>query len=123
MYFTLVDAIREKGLALPPEDSEGGRELLEALSKTQYFHHNDRLQLEDKDQIKDRIGFSPDEADACALTYAEPVSPKAKTRGRTTVSKSAVGAYNPFSEIDRHRDPRYGPGNAASVNYNPFARR
>ena len=32
-----------------------------------------RLQLEEKDEIKKRLGRSPDMADALALTFAEPV--------------------------------------------------
>ena len=32
-----------------------------------------RLQLEEKDEIKRRLGRSPDMADALALTFAEPV--------------------------------------------------
>jgi hypothetical protein len=32
-----------------------------------------RLQLEEKDEIKKRLGRSPDKGDALALTFAEPV--------------------------------------------------
>ena len=35
-----------------------------------------RLQLEEKDEIKKRLGRSPDLADALALTFAEPVYDK-----------------------------------------------
>lgn len=123
MYFLLVEWIRNGG-ALPPEESPGGRELMEVLTQTQYFHHNDRLQLEEKEQIKDRLSnASVDEADACALTFAEPVSPKQRQRGRAAPNMSAVGLYSPFAEMDRHRDTSYGTRNAAGTNYNPFARR
>lgn len=104
MAFRFVDYIRDGG-ALPPLESEGGRELLEALTKTQYHHNKDRLQLEDKDQIRDRIGFSPDEFDACILCFAEEVTPKRRTQGRT--SNSAVSVYNPFSDIERRQGGGY----------------
>ena len=37
------------------------------------YDNRGRLQLEDKDEVKKRIGCSPDLADALALTFAEPV--------------------------------------------------
>lgn len=120
MAFRFVDWIKMGG-ALPPEETEGARELLEALSKTQYFHHKDRLQLEDKDQIRARIGFSPDEFDGCILTFADDVTPRRRTAGRS-MQHSAVSPYNPFSDMDRQRQGGYAqPGNANGV-YDPFAR-
>lgn len=48
-----------------------------------------RLQLESKDEIKKRLGRSPDKADALALTFAEPVKDTGATdlygAGRSTV--------------------------------------
>ena len=38
-----------------------------------------RLQLESKDEIKKRLGRSPDKADAFVLTFAEPVYDCGKT--------------------------------------------
>ncbi|HXE05220.1 MAG TPA: hypothetical protein VN579_04475 [Bryobacteraceae bacterium] len=64
MYFRLVDWIKAGG-ALPPEDTEGGKQLREALINTTYSFKGDRMILEDKDAIKAKIGFSPDECDAC----------------------------------------------------------
>lgn len=53
----------------------GGRlpnipELVKELSEPQYFFHKGMLRLEEKDQIKKRLGKSPDLADALALTFA-----------------------------------------------------
>lgn len=48
----------------------------------------DQLQLEDKDKFRERIGRSPDKADALALTFAEPVfdngRPKLYGNGQVT---------------------------------------
>ncbi len=73
--------------------------------------------LEEKDIIKAKIGYSPDEADACALTYAEPVSPRART-SRFQQNRSAVGAgYSPFTEMNRISGQLpQGPHS----DYNPF---
>ena len=40
----------------------------------------DQLQLEDKDKFRERIGRSPDKADALALTFAEPVFDNGRPR-------------------------------------------
>lgn len=39
------------------------------------YRSNNELLLEDKDKIKERLGFSPDLGDAAALTFAEPIAP------------------------------------------------
>lgn len=45
-------------------------ELVRELSAPTYTFQNGRLLLEPKEQIKDRLGYSPDMADALALTFA-----------------------------------------------------
>lgn len=113
MFFEFVDWIK-KGGALPAEDSEGGPELLKALVNTTYSFKKDRMILEEKDTIKAKIGFSPDEADACALTFAEKVSMKPKSP-RAAGTRSAVGGgFNPFSGMGQMTPS--GP----SSPYNPF---
>ncbi len=48
-------------------------ELQKELCAPTYFFHQDKFQLESKDDIKSRLGWSPDIADAYCLTYAQPV--------------------------------------------------
>jgi hypothetical protein len=48
-------------------------ELIDELCVPTYGFKGDRLLLEDKDLIKERLGRSPDIADALALTFAHPV--------------------------------------------------
>jgi len=48
-------------------------ELVEELTAPTYFFKGDKMQIEDKEQIKERIGRSPDYADALALTFTHPV--------------------------------------------------
>jgi hypothetical protein len=70
MYFEAVEWIRRGG-ALPANHSA---ELIAALSQTTYSFRGDRLLLEPKEQVKQRLGYSPDDADAFALTFAQPVA-------------------------------------------------
>lgn len=53
------------GAALPFD-----RQLVRELTEPMYYHKNGKLILEDKDQIKKRLGYSPDMADALACTFA-----------------------------------------------------
>lgn len=53
-----------------PKDGE----LREELIAIEYDMPKDRILLEDKDDIRDRLGRSPDKADALALTFAEPIN-------------------------------------------------
>lgn len=68
MYFDLVEWVKRGG-ALPQSN-----ELHAALTQTTYTFKGDRFLLEDKDQVKIKLGYSPDDADAVALTFAEPVT-------------------------------------------------
>lgn len=119
MYFEFVQAIRN-GAALPPLETEGAPELMKALINTTYLFKNDKMILEEKEQIRSKIGFSPDEADACAITYAEPVSPKVRQQHGHRSQRSAIGGgYDPFAEVQRMSGslPR-----GVTSDYNPFER-
>lgn len=68
-----------KGGAELPDDAE----LREELTARQYgFTHLQQIQLEKKEDLKkpDRLGRSPDTADALALTFAETVAPRRRAR-------------------------------------------
>lgn len=68
MWWALAQWVKEGG-ALPPHSPE----LIDELSRPTYSFKGDRLILEEKKQLKTRIGRSPDIADALALTFAHPV--------------------------------------------------
>lgn len=64
MWFRMANWIKRGGCI--PKDNE----LIRELTAPQYTFQNGKFQLEPKEQIKERLGFSPDLADALALTFA-----------------------------------------------------
>jgi phage terminase large subunit len=107
MYFEAIDWIRRGG-ALP-----NCSELIAALSQTTYSFRGDRLLLEPKEQVKQRLGYSPDEADAFALTFAQPVSGRVVYADRTMRDLAMMQRSNGGGR--RHR-----PG-FAITDYEPMA--
>lgn len=70
MWFEMAAWIKRGG-CLPP-DSQLAREL---TTPTYTYTPQGKLRLEAKEQIKERLGFSPDKADALALTFAHAEAP------------------------------------------------
>lgn len=68
-----------------PNDTTLARE----LTTPTYWHHNGKIRLEEKDQIKKRLGFSPDHADALAETFAL-VDQPAQASGLRQIGKRGV---------------------------------
>jgi phage terminase large subunit len=105
MYFDAVNWIKEGG-ALPYAP-----EILAALTQTTYSFKGDRLLLEPKKLVKVKLGYSPDEADAFVLTFAEPVTPQSVIPYRQRNQRE----YDPFASINedararRPYDREYDP--------------
>ena len=97
MYFDAVAWIKEGG-ALPEIP-----ELLAALTRTTYSFRGDKFILEPKDDVKLKLGYSPDHADAFALTFAFPVTPKKRTAfsadRQSTAPRHHKTSYDPFAEV------------------------
>jgi hypothetical protein len=100
MYFDAVQWIKRGG-ALPES-----KELLRALTETTYTHKADKLIIEPKEIVKLKLGFSPDEADAFVLTFAEPVTPRQSiVTPRRQAQRSAVNPnYSPYRIEDRNHE-------------------
>ena len=73
MWFEMAKWIKRGG-ALPH-----CMELKKELTAPTYFFQDGKFMIEKKDQIKDRLGYSPDVADALALTFALPDKPRMDT--------------------------------------------
>ena len=83
-------------------------EMIAELTTPTYGFKGDQLIIEPKEKIKQRLGRSPDYADALALTFAYPVHPKPKSTdqyGRLNLEAAVAGSYG-------------GPG--AGEPYNPM---
>lgn len=58
---------------------------------------DNKIKLEPKEDLKDRLGYSPDLADALALTFAEPLAPAdAPHPGGRTIHEHD---YDPFNQV------------------------
>ena len=75
-------------------------ELVSELTAPTYFFSSGKFQIEAKDQVKKRLGRSPDLADALALTFALPDTPKRV--------KSGVGDYGKQRKTLDEYDPYAG---------------
>ena len=77
IYFACAQWVKDGG-QLPGPNVPGMAEFAAAMTETTYFAKRDKLILEPKELIADRIGYSPDDADAFCLTFSHPVIAKAK---------------------------------------------
>jgi hypothetical protein len=93
MWFDMANWIK-KGGALP-----NCPELVRELTAPTYTFVNGKFMIEPKDQIKKRLGFSPDMGDALALTFALPEAARSGDpllAALTQKNKSAE--YDPFAK-------------------------
>lgn len=94
MWMKMAEWVKSGG-ALPPLP-----ELVGELTSPTYTFANGKFLLEDKDQVKKRLGRSPDLADALALTFAMPDQPASAGLEHLFGNRKVVdsGAYDPFVE-------------------------
>lgn len=93
MWFNMAKWIRAGG-SLPNDP-----ELVRELTAPTYTFHNGKFLLEDKDQIKKRLTFSPDKADALALTFAIPDAPTDRLREMAgVISNRHQSEWDPLEE-------------------------
>ena len=85
MWIAMAEWVK-KGAALPPNP-----ELVGELVTPTYTFLNGKFLLEPKDQVKVRLGRSPDLADALALTFAIPDQPAEVVAQLTGGDKAETG--------------------------------
>jgi len=92
-YFLLSEWVKRGGV-LPK-----CQRLKRALVAHTYTLQNGKLRVEEKDQIKKRLGFSPDESDALSMTFALPDQPAAvRIPGQEAKSQKVLTEYDPLKE-------------------------
>jgi hypothetical protein len=89
MWFAMADWVKGGGVLpnLP--------ELVGELSTPTYTFVRGKFQMEPKDQVKERLGRSPDLADALALTFGLPDMPAPMKPVEPTPQYRPVPANNP----------------------------
>lgn len=95
MWFLMAEWVKRGG-ALPDLAV-----LRKELTTPTYTFQNGKFKLEDKEQIKKRLGFSPNYGDGLALTFALPEMPATMAAIHPSFAQSAYHAkseYDPFSE-------------------------
>lgn len=104
MAFDFVQWIKGGG-QLPPHCPE----LIAALTTTTYGFRGDRLILQPKDQVKESLGYSPDDMDSAMLTFAEPVARASRHVGsrRSTTPANHTFEYDPFGSVNSPKNPVY----------------
>ena len=96
MWFRMADWIKRGG-ALPYDE-----DLIKELCAPEYFFKDSKIILQSKDQIKEDLGFSPDKADALALTFADVDMPTMSGefgllyRNESQASQKAASDYDPL---------------------------
>lgn len=94
IHFEMAAWVKNGG-ALPFDE-----ELIAELTAPTYTFKGDKFLIEDKEQIRERIGRSPDKADALACTFAQPVVPKPRVwapGGYVAKPAMAITDYDPFA--------------------------
>jgi hypothetical protein len=101
MWFKMAEWIKAGG-ALPKIPG-----LVAELTTPTYSFKGDQFLMEPKEQIKKRLGRSPDLADALALTFAYPVVPKPRPGSLEAMvaasndSSGGVAAYDPYAMLEK----------------------
>lgn len=94
MWFRMAEWVKRGG-CLPDIP-----ELVRELTAPTYYFQNGRFQIEPKDQIKERLGASPDIADALALTFALPDLASGTTVIPGVSQNRHKFEYDPFATKD-----------------------
>lgn len=91
MWFEMAAWVKRGGGL--PNDSTLSKE----LTAPTYTFNGGKFQLESKDQIKARLGFSPDICDALCLTFAMPDMPRQDSlEALTSKAGKLLSEYDPF---------------------------
>ena len=117
MYWLGAEWIKNGG-QLPPQNVPGMAELAAAMTQTTYTQKRDRLIIEPKELIADRIGYSPDDADAFCLTFSHPVAPRS---GRHAAGAPRHETEWDYAEAMNAMTKPQGGASRHQVQFDPYA--
>lgn len=89
MHFRLAEAIKKGGLCLPNDP-----ELAAELTAHTYVFRGDKMWVEEKEQVQEKLGRSPDRADGCALTFAFDVAPPLRDNSGADMPRGLLAAVH-----------------------------
>lgn len=72
-------------------------EMVAELTTPTYFFSNGKFQIEAKDQVKKKLGRSPDLGDGLALTFALPDTPKRLQGSLPGSRRTSLDQYDPYA--------------------------
>lgn len=90
MWFRMAEWVKRGG-ALPPDDV-----LKKELTTPTYYFQEGKFRMEEKDQIKKRLKFSPNRADALCLTFVTAEMPAQNALLELVSGPSFKSDYDPF---------------------------
>lgn len=95
MYWNAAEWVKKFGCL--PADQELAAELMAPSYTFGRAGKKTALKLEEKAEIKKRLGFSPDKADSLVLTFAQPVEPRSRSgfHGMTAEQMRAAEDFQP----------------------------
>lgn len=98
IWFQMAEWIKRGGTL--PNDSR----LIKELAAPQYSFTNGKFQLESKEQIKKRLGFSPDLADALCLTFSMPEAARTDAMRLAQVGSSYSTSKVEYDPMDFNKE-------------------
>ena len=90
MWFRMAEWVKRGG-ALPPDDV-----LKKELTTPTYYFQDGKFRMEEKDQIKKRLKFSPNRADALCLTFVTAELPAQNALLELVSGPTHKAEYDPF---------------------------
>lgn len=100
MWFRMAEWLKRGGCL--PNDPDMVREL---TTPTFTWNPKGQFLIEPKDQIKKRLGFSPDKADALALTFAWAEMARQEIDGIPLIRQERVlSEFDPLRNLDRYQE-------------------
>ncbi len=92
MWMEMAEWVKTGCLPLIPE-------IVAELATPTYFFSSGKFQIEAKDQVKKRLGRSPDLADALALTFALPDAPARRQGLAGGGKRQSLNDYDPYAAM------------------------
>lgn len=96
IWFEMCEDIK-RGLALPADLTE----IVPELTTPTYTFKGDKFMLEPKEQIKARLGRSPDIAEALATTYAQPIHVTLRNELGLPMNQAPAQAQHEYDPYNR----------------------